>query len=92
MGLPSKVSKLEKKVNKISKIQKGDNPMINMLKELIGKECVISFNSSLISGDKYKVLDVDDEWIKISSVNKKGVERIELVRIDDIDKIEINTI
>ncbi|NCD03255.1 MAG: hypothetical protein EOM00_09710 [Clostridia bacterium] len=88
MGLPSKVKKLERQMKKINKNEKGESDMSKMFEELKGKECKITFDSG-IQSLKYKVEDLDDEWIKLSSTDKKGVQKIEIVRIEDISKVEI---
>lgn len=36
------------------------------------------------------VLDVDDEWIKISYTEKKGNTKIKIMRIDAIDGVEVD--
>ncbi len=35
------------------------------------------------------VIDVDDEWIKISYSDKKKVEKTKIIRIDTIESIEL---
>ena len=35
------------------------------------------------------VLDADDEWIKLSHKDKKGVTKIKILRIDLISNIEM---
>ena len=41
---------------------------------------------------KYKcyVLDADDDWIKIRLKDKKKGEIIKLIRIEDIDNVEVS--
>lgn len=88
MGLPSKVKKLERQMKKINRNEKGESDMSKMFEELKGKECKITFDSGIQSLN-YKVEDLDDEWVKLISTDKKGVQKTEIVRIEDISKVEI---
>ena len=87
MGLPAKVEKLERQMKKFNKNEKGELDMSKMFEELKGKECRIWGIG--IEPLKYKVEDLDNEWIKLTSTNKKGVQKTEIVRIEDISKVEI---
>ncbi|MBQ4531553.1 MAG: hypothetical protein IJA36_13245 [Lachnospiraceae bacterium] len=68
--------------------------MSKIISELIGKKCVITTTDTLqFVGDtkvKCNVLDVDDEWIKISYTEKKGNTKIKIMRIDAIDGVEVD--
>lgn len=90
---PGKVKKLEKKVKKLERIQKGDLQMSNIISALIGEKCKIRTEEAVIFSGNIdvvaNVLDVDDEWIKFSFVDKKGVTKIKILRIESIDNIEL---
>lgn len=88
IGLPSKVNRLEHKVKKIDSRYGGETSMSKMFEELVGKECKITFGSGINSA-KYTVLEIDEDWIKISSTNKKQQVKTELVRIEEISRVEI---
>lgn len=88
IGLPSRVNKLEHKVKKIDSRYRGETSMSKMFEELVGRECKITFCSG-INSVKYTVLEIDEDWIKISSTNKKQQVKTELVRIDEINRVEI---
>ncbi|WP_138203844.1 hypothetical protein [Haloimpatiens lingqiaonensis] len=67
--------------------------MSNIITSLIGKECKIKTEEAILfSGNvevNCSVLDADDEWIKISYIDKKGCAKIRILRIDSISNIEI---
>lgn len=93
---PGKVRKLESKVKKIEgnekRNERGENKMSNIIKSLIGKECKIKTEEELLFGNTLEnclVLDVDDEWIKLSYKDKKGCSKTRILRIDLVSSIEI---
>ena len=67
--------------------------MSKLIAELVGKSCKIKSDDALHPVGKEEmlccVLDVDDEWIKISFTDKKGKQMTKLIRIEKIDEIEI---
>lgn len=90
---PEKVKKLENKVKKLERNQKGDCDMSKIISELIGKECKIKTEEALTFAGNAEVnctiLDVDDEWIKFSYADKKGIKKIKILRIASLDNIEL---
>ena len=83
-----KVKKLENKIKRIEQKQKGNKEMSRLLKELIGKNPTIVgqvFGTSL-----WEVVDVDEEWVKLRSVDKEGKEKFKLQRIEDIQTVEFD--
>ena len=38
----------------------------------------------------WEVVDVDEEWVKLRSVDKKGKEKFKLQRIEDIQTVEFD--
>lgn len=88
IDLPSTVKKLKRKINKIElKIDRGESSMSNILKELEGKKCKIIFESDFSSKLLCQILDVDEEWIKLLEVNKKGNKTTKIIRVDNIKEI-----
>ncbi|HCO74542.1 MAG TPA: hypothetical protein DIT16_06770 [Clostridium sp.] len=67
--------------------------MSKLLKDLIGVKCIISCEGALVfigkSEMECEVLDVDDEWVKITYKDKKDVTKTNIIRIESIDNIEI---
>lgn len=91
---PGKVTKLEKKVNKLEKGNKGESEMSKIFNELVGKECDIETDGVVDTdyiGENLRctVLDVDEEWIKFTYTNKKNVTKTKILRIDAIDSVEL---
>ena len=83
-----KVKKLENKIKRIEQKQKGNKEMSRILKELIGKKPVIV--GQLFGTDNWEVVDVDEEWVKLRRVDKKGKEKFKLQRIEDIQTVEFD--
>ena len=83
-----KVKKLENKIKRIEQKQKGNTEMSRLLKELIGRTPVIL--GQLFGTDNWEVVDVDEEWVKLRRVDKKGKEKFKLQRIEDIQTIQFD--
>ncbi len=83
-----KIKKLENKIKKLERKEKGNIEMSRLLQELIGKNPTIVgqvFGTSL-----WEVVDVDEEWVKLRSVDKEGKEKFKLQRIEDIQAVEFD--
>ncbi len=92
---PEKVRRLEKRLRRLERKQRGGSEMSRLVNELIGKECEIDLEDSVDWGDKLKcrVLDADDEWVKVSyTVRKKEQElkKTRMLRIEDIEGIKLD--
>ena len=83
-----KVKKLENKIKKIEQKEKGNTEMSRLLKEMIGRTPVIV--GQLFGTDNWEVVDVDEEWVKLRRVDKKGKEKFKLQRIEDIQTIQFD--
>ncbi|WP_247933162.1 hypothetical protein [Streptococcus mitis] len=83
-----RVKKLENKIKRIEQKQKGNKEMSRLLKELIGKKPTII--GQLFGTDNWEVVDVDEEWVKLRRVDKKGKEKFKLQRIEDIQTVEFD--
>ena len=83
-----KVKKLENKIKKFERKEKGNTDMSRLLKELIGRTPVIV--GQLFGTDNWEVVDVDEEWVKLRRVDKKGKEKFKLQRIEDIQTVEFD--
>lgn len=89
---PGKVKRLEAKLRKIEKRQKGDPVMSKLISELVGKQCRIKPDEEIELMDSWiqcQVLDTDDEWIKIRYEDKKNGVVTRLFRIENIDEVEM---
>ena len=83
-----KIKRLEKRLKVIERKEKGNIDMSRLLKELIGRTPVIV--GQLFGTDNWEVVDVDEEWVKLRSVDKKGKEKFKLQRIEDIQTVEFD--
>ena len=83
-----KVKKLENKIKKFERKEKGNTEMSRLFKELIGKSPTIV--GKVFGTNLWEVVDVDEEWVKLRSVDKKGKEKFKLQRIEDIQTVEFD--
>ena len=83
-----KVKKIENKIKRIEQKEKGNTDMSRLLKELIGRTPVIV--GQLFGTDNWEVVDVDEDWVKLRRVDKKGKEKFKLQRIEDIQTIQFD--
>lgn len=91
---PKRIRKLEQDVKKLKRQLKGEeSSMSKILSSLINQECILKsqdgvwFNGSI--NLSCKILDVDDDWVKVSFNDKKGERKIKIIRIELIDDIEL---
>ena len=73
---------------KLREKEKGNTDMSRLLKELIGRTPVIV--GQLFGTDNWEVVDVDEEWVKLRRVDKKGKEKFKLQRIEEIQTIQFD--
>ena len=83
-----KIKKLEQKIKKLARKEKGNAEMSRLLQEMIGKKPIIT--GVYIGPDNWEVVDVDEEWVKLRRVDKKGKEKFKLQRIEDIQTVEFD--
>ena len=88
MSQSKKIKRLEKRLKVIERKEKGNIEMSRLLKELIGKTPKIF--GQVFGTDNWEVVDVDEEWVKLRRVNKKGKEKFKLQRIEDIQTVEFD--
>lgn len=69
--------------------------MSKIISDLTGKKCLIEFDeeplsmsmSAKITAD---ILEVDEEWVKLRFMAKKGGIKTKIIRIDSIKSIELS--
>ena len=83
-----KIKRLEKRLKAIERKEKGNIEMSRLLQELIGKTPTIL--GQIFGTDNWEVVDVDEEWVKLRRVDKKGKEKFKLQRIEDIQTVEFD--
>lgn len=74
-------------IDSLERKRKGNKTMSQFLKEMIGKKPTIMSES--IGTNNWLVVDVDEEWVKLSITDKKGQTKTKLIRIEDIRSIEL---
>ena len=74
----------EKKKKK--KQLKGNQDMSRLLEELKGQTVTVTVNGF---GTEYEIIDIDEDWVKLSRENKKKEKETKLVRIEDIQGIQL---
>lgn len=93
IGYSSKIKKLEGELKNLKRKIKGEEALSKLLKDLIGVKCIIDCDGAVVFTGKSEmeceVLDVDDEWVKITYKDKKDVTKTNIIRIESIDNIEI---
>lgn len=89
--MASKFNRLNSKIDKIKSISKGEKDMSKICNELVGKKCKFLKFGDIVIGSTpvYKILDVDEQFVKVSTKDKKNKEKISIIRIDDISSIEL---
>ena len=81
-----KIKRLNKRIRRLEKQVKGNQDMSRLLEELKGQTATV-----LVSGVgfEYEILDIDEDWVKLSRENKKKEKETQLVRIEDIQGIQL---
>ena len=76
----------------IGKKQRGETYMATLINDLVGKQCIIRSEFIFSFAGKTelscKIIDADDEWIKICYTEKKDKQVVKLMRIENIESIE----
>lgn len=81
-----KIKRLNKRIKRLEKQLKGNQDMSRLLEELKGQKATVMVNGF---GTKYEILDIDEDWVKLSRENKKKEKKSKLVRIEDIQGIHL---
>lgn len=85
-GSEKKIKGLNRRIRRLEKQVKGNQDMSRLLEELKGQTATV-----LVSGVgfEYEILDIDEDWVKLSRENKKKEKETKLVRIEDIQGIQL---
>ncbi|CDM67298.1 hypothetical protein CM240_0119 [Clostridium bornimense] len=88
---PAKIKKIESKIKKLERNLRGEKSMSKILSELINKKCILVSDIGLTLVSKKEIectiLDADDEWIKFTYTDKKGVSKTEILRVEAIERV-----
>ena len=78
--------KLNKHIKRLEKQVKGNQDMSRLLEELKGQTATVTVSGV---GFEYENLDIDEDWVKLTRVNNKQQRETKLVRIEDIQGIQL---
>ena len=81
-----KIKRLNKRIRRLEKQVKGNKEMSRLLEELKGQTVTVTVNGF---GAEYEIMDIDEDWVKLSRVNHKQQRETKLVRIEDIQGIQL---
>ena len=81
-----KIKKLNKRIRRLEKQVKGNQDMSRLLEELKGQTVTVTVNGF---GTEYEIIDIDEDWVKLTRVNHKQQGETKLVRIEDIQGIQL---
>lgn len=81
-----KIKRLNKRIRRLEKQVKGNQDMSRILEELKGQTATVTVSGV---GFEYEILDIDEDWVKLSRVNNKQQSETKLVRIEDIQDIQL---
>lgn len=85
-SLEKKIKRLNKRIKRLEKQLKGNQDMSRLLEELKGQTVMVTVNGF---GTKYEIMDIDEDWVKLSRENRKKDKETKLVRIEDIQGIQL---
>ena len=81
-----KIKRLNKRIRRLEKQVKGNQDMSRLLEELKGQTVSIRLNGF---GSNWEIVDFDEDWVKLTRVNHKQQRETKLVRIEDIQGIQL---
>lgn len=85
-GKGKEIKRLHKRIKRLERNIKGGNEMSRLLEELKGQKAKITMGDF---GAEYDILDVDEDWAKLTHTDSKGNVTTKLVRVEDIQSVEL---
>ena len=85
-GSEKKIKRLNKRIKRLEKQLKGNKEMSRLLEELKGQTVTVTVNGF---GTKYEIMDIDEDWVKLSCDTINQQRETKLVRIEDIQDIQL---
>ena len=83
-GSQKKIKKLQRRIRSLEKKLKGETEMSRLIVGLKGEKVKLAVNGSI---KDYQILDVDEDWVKAVSLDKK--QNTQLIRIEDIQGVQL---
>ena len=81
-----KIKGLNRRIRRLEKQVKGNQDMSRLLEELKGQTVTVTVNGF---GTKYEIMDIDEDWVKLTRVINKQLSETKLVRIEDIQDVQL---
>ena len=81
-----KIKGLNRRIRRLEKQVKGNQDMSRILEELKGQTVTVTVNGF---GTKYEIMDIDEDWVKLTRVINKQLSETKLVRIEDIQGVQL---
>ena len=81
-----KIKRLNKRIKRLEKQVKGNQEMSRLLEELKGQTVNVTVNGF---GTTWEIVDFDEDWVKLTRVNNKQQRETKLVRIEDIQDVQL---
>ena len=81
-----KIKRLNKRIRRLEKQVKGNKEMSRLLEELKGQTATVTVDGV---GFEYEIIDIDEDWVKLTRVIHKQQRETKLVRIEDIQGIQL---
>ena len=81
-----KIKRLNKRIRRLEKQVKGNQDMSRLLEELKGQKATVTVNGF---GTEYEIVDIDEDWVKLSCEMNEQQRETKLVRIEDIQDIQL---
>ena len=81
-----KIKGLNRRIRRLEKQLKGNQDMSRLLEELKGQTVTVTVNGF---GTKYEIMDIDEDWVKLSCDTINQQRETKLVRIEDIQGIQL---
>lgn len=85
-GSEKKIKSLNKRIRRLEKQVKGNKEMSRLLEELKGQTVTVMVNGF---GTEYEIMDIDEDWVKLSREINKQQRETKLVRIEDIQGVQL---
>lgn len=85
-GKGKEIKRLRQRIKRLERKIKGGNEMSRLLEELKGQKATITVGGF---GTGYEIVDVDEDWVKLTRSDNKGNITTKLVRVDDIQSVEL---
>ena len=85
-GSEKKIKGLNRRIRRLEKQLKGNQDMSRLLEELKGQTATVTVDGV---GFEYEIIDIDEDWVKLTRVNHKQQRETKLVRIEDIQGIQL---